>query len=370
APTVPADARPAAAAGGASGRRRRSPVVRTLALVPLVVLLGAGVAMLLLLTGGDAEDQTSDRGASPDAAREPVEFDISRVRLGRRSAPGAVAADTSGAYVVNTLTGQIVKVDGASMQVAGRIAAGREPRNLARDPFADRLWVAARADKRIVRIDTRAGERTGRAFVQGEPNFVAVPPGESLVVLSQRRDGSSLLRVNKETLRDAGRPLEIGGAASDLVAGVPGVAALSAFPPAIRQFSADLEEVGEPIVIPTKAIGVVPNEMVIDDAERVAWVTLAGEERNQGSVVRVDLQTGRLAGDPIDVGAFPNGIAMAEGVLWVADSEDGTVTRIDQETGRLLGEPVDVGENVGAIAVSGGTAWVSGGRELIRVKPE
>ncbi|MGH2802253.1 MAG: hypothetical protein ACRDL4_04295 [Thermoleophilaceae bacterium] len=46
------------------------------------------------------------------------------------------------------------------------------------------------------------------------------------------------------------------------------------------------------------------------------------------------------------------------------------MTRLDQETGRLLGDPVDVGENVGAIAVSGGTAWVSGGRELIRVKPE
>jgi DNA-binding beta-propeller fold protein YncE len=46
-------------------------------------------------------------------------------------------------------------------------------------------------------------------------------------------------------------------------------------------------------------------------------------------VLRIDLESGRIDGDPIEVGKAPYDIAAGYGSVWVTNLEDGTVTRID-----------------------------------------
>ncbi len=45
--------------------------------------------------------------------------------------------------------------------------------------------------------------------------------------------------------------------------------------------------------------------------------------------------------------------------MWVANSLDGTLTRIDPRSGKVVGEPVEVGGNPSAVAVRGRSAWVT-----------
>ena len=83
------------------------------------------------------------------------------------------------------------------------------------------------------------------------------------------------------------------------------------------------------------------------------WVTGLEQE-----VTPVDLETGQ-PGAPVAVGAGPIGLDEADGVLWVANSDDGTVDRLDAATGAPLGPAIAVGRApVAVVAGNRGDVWV------------
>jgi serine/threonine-protein kinase len=62
----------------------------------------------------------------------------------------------------------------------------------------------------------------------------------------------------------------------------------------------------------------------------------------------------------IRVGKGPDGIAVDEkGVVWVNNHDEGTVTRIDGDSGKVLGEPFKVGKNVDGIVTGKGITYVA-----------
>jgi YVTN family beta-propeller protein len=62
----------------------------------------------------------------------------------------------------------------------------------------------------------------------------------------------------------------------------------------------------------------------------------------------------------IDVGKGPDGIAVDEkGVVWVNNHDDGTVTRIDGKSGKVIGQPFQVGPNVDGIVTGKGITYVA-----------
>jgi YVTN family beta-propeller protein len=65
---------------------------------------------------------------------------------------------------------------------------------------------------------------------------------------------------------------------------------------------------------------------------------------------------------PID--GRPSGVAVAGGIVWVADDENHTIHTIDPETSEAVGEPVEVARNPIALFASRGVVWVAhaGGR--------
>ncbi|HEY7255828.1 MAG TPA: protein kinase [Solirubrobacterales bacterium] len=74
---------------------------------------------------------------------------------------------------------------------------------------------------------------------------------------------------------------------------------------------------------------------------------------------------------PVDVGTPPLRVATGEGAVWVTSAADGTLTRIDPQTGQIAGRPLQLGRGISAVAVGRSSVWVSSPRtsSVLRVDP-
>ena len=75
---------------------------------------------------------------------------------------------------------------------------------------------------------------------------------------------------------------------------------------------------------------------------------------------------------PIPVGAPPLRIAAADDAIWVTSEADGTLTRLDPETGDEVGRAVRLGAGISGVAVGAGSVWVADPPrgEVLRVDPD
>lgn len=93
-------------------------------------------------------------------------------------------------------------------------------------------------------------------------------------------------------------------------------------------------------------------------------------------VVAVLLLTGGGSGPkvsaPVAVGQPPLRIAAGSEKIWVLSEPEATLTRIDAETDRILGAPIDLPRGVAAVAVGGGSVWVTDAKsgQLLRIDDE
>ena len=65
----------------------------------------------------------------------------------------------------------------------------------------------------------------------------------------------------------------------------------------------------------------------------------------------------RVVGSPLQVGKRPFGVAVGEGVLWVANNDDGTVTRISTDGKQRT--DINVGDKPFGVTRAGGAVWVA-----------
>jgi YVTN family beta-propeller protein len=75
------------------------------------------------------------------------------------------------------------------------------------------------------------------------------------------------------------------------------------------------------------------------------------------SVAVIDPESNRVVGS-VPVGIRPAAVAVGEGSVWVANTEDETVSRIDAATRQLI-RTIPVGEYPSDVAVAAGSAWVA-----------
>jgi serine/threonine-protein kinase len=75
---------------------------------------------------------------------------------------------------------------------------------------------------------------------------------------------------------------------------------------------------------------------------------------------------------PIPVGSPPLRIAAADDAIWVTSQPDGTLTRLDPETGDRVGRPVRLGAGISGVAVGAGSVWVADPPqgEVLRIDPD
>jgi DNA-binding beta-propeller fold protein YncE len=74
---------------------------------------------------------------------------------------------------------------------------------------------------------------------------------------------------------------------------------------------------------------------------------------------------------PVKVGTPPLRLDAGPKAVWVTSEKDGTVTRLDPETGEVVGSSHKVGEGVAGVAIGGKWTWVTNPRrgQLLRLDP-
>ena len=102
-------------------------------------------------------------------------------------------------------------------------------------------------------------------------------------------------------------------------------------------------------------------------SSQAVWVT-SGRD---GTITRLDPETGKPLGKPLHPGFGVAGIAIGGRWVWVTNPLRGTLLRLDPKTGRVL-KSIDVGGHPGPIALGGGRVWVAdeGGRGVTAVNSE
>ena len=88
------------------------------------------------------------------------------------------------------------------------------------------------------------------------------------------------------------------------------------------------------------------------------------------SVARID-PSGKRIESYVRVGRHPVAVAVGEGGVWVANSEDGTVTRLDPATGKLVNTISAGGGDLNGIAIGFGFVWVANGNDgtITKINP-
>ncbi len=89
-------------------------------------------------------------------------------------------------------------------------------------------------------------------------------------------------------------------------------------------------------------------------ASDAVWVT---SERD-GTLTRLDSESGERTGRPVELGAGVSGVAVGSRWLWVTNTRRGELLRIDKNGGRIL-ERIELGGAPGPIALGGGRVWVA-----------
>jgi virginiamycin B lyase len=99
------------------------------------------------------------------------------------------------------------------------------------------------------------------------------------------------------------------------------------------------------------------------------WTANSGDS----TVTRIDRSTGR-ATSTVSVAGQPRFAAFGGGSLWATTFASSTLVRVNGDTGRPVGNPLEVGLNPTKVTISDGAAYVvstAGGRlERIRFRAD
>ena len=245
--------------------------------------------------------------------------------------------------------------DEAPQVIEPSIGVGREPTSLSIS--GESVWVANSLDGTVSQLDLSSGIPIGSPIPVGEgPEHVASDETYVWVSLANNPDTSN--DDQTAVISTSGREFHGDGvitvdSSGDLVA-AEGLAWATDLGTAGQVTAMD----GADSVGSTISIGGGPNGIAI--ANGVVWVTIVqpGESGEPGAVARFDSSTREPIGSPTTVGVRPNAIAANDEAVWVANSADNTVMPLDPETGEVAGPPVEVGEEPSALALSEGVLWV------------
>jgi YVTN family beta-propeller protein len=98
-------------------------------------------------------------------------------------------------------------------------------------------------------------------------------------------------------------------------------------------------------------VGSAPNGVAVGD--KAVWVA----NTDDNSITRVDPNT-KTVRQTIPVGGSPSGVAVSPGSVWVANASDGTVSRIDSSANSVV-QTLNVGNGPEGIAYDAGKIWVA-----------
>ncbi len=299
---------------------------------------GAVLAALGLLAGAACQD---DGGSSspPTSSRDDL---TSFVALAGRPAAVVLEQDGDVLWVADDEAGLVRRLSLAGAPLGDPVAVSPHPGAMAIDG-AD-LWVVD-PDGTLTRLDVARGEVVSEVDVGGVLVDVLVDGG---VVWVADIEAGGVRAIDPGT--EAVGPLVV----------VPGGAVRMAAAGPILWVTG-LDDVVTPVDLatgtagPAVPVGRGPIGAAVD-ADGVLWVAVSDDD----VVARLDGGDGSVAGPPVPVGGAPVEVVVHGDDVWVLDQESVTLTRLSASTGQPRGAPVALSGLPRALVADGAGVWVAG----------
>jgi YVTN family beta-propeller protein len=265
----------------------------------------------------------------------------------------AVLLGTGGSSNVRLAADEIGAIDTGSGQVAQALPVSNPPTSVAVAPDGS-VWVVSAGAGTLSRIDPNTHDTT-QTTVGSDPVAVAVAPDGSSVWVANSGDGT-VSRVSPQNNQVVGSPVRVGAGPSALVATNNAVWVANTLNASVSRIALPSEQVT------TIPVGSEPDGIAAGD--RSIWVADQGD----GTVYRLDRQTGTQAAAPIQVGSGVTGIAYGDGAVWVVNSTG--LSRIDPQSNTVT-TTIPVGQGPYGVAAGPGGVWVSDeyGNSIAHVNP-
>lgn len=315
--------------------------------------------------------------ATGTAANEVVRVGTDGAVLGATVVEGgpdqlAIGGADSGAaavWVTTRVDGRLVRMDPDTSAVDGEVDLGFRPTALAIGTGGE-VWVADGDGGRVVRVDAGSLEVTGVVATSGWPASLAVAND---VLWVAEAGAASVTAVDLATgARRTSRFLADGPD----VGGPDGVGLGEPLPDVVGLRPVPGGEAGSPdvVVAPSTAFAVGGNPFYAAFDGDTLWVTEFDPDEGAGdesALLRMDASTGEVTGRwPVDGQA--GGVAVAEGVVWVATLGTGRLLGFDAAGGGPVHD-IDLGggaDPLGVVAAFG-SVWVAmlGAEGIAQVDP-
>jgi molecular chaperone DnaK len=300
----------------------------------LVAALAAVVALVVAVTAlrgggdngddGDAAGSTTttsggdDAGASQDGSVQPLVHEVGDPVPVDTFADG-VATDPDGVHIWVAGPGLVARVNTETRAVDLSLPFEGDP--LAALEAEGSIWVTRRAIDVVTRIDPVDGTELATVEARGKPIDLASGAGSIWVVGSEgdvtRIDPSD---NSSETVLSDIPALTAVVATDDRVWVSYGQNQVGLIDPETNEFTPDWAIVGSD-----------PDEMAL--GEEALWVANRGE----GTVSKLDPETGVELAPKVEVGVEPAGVLLDdEGHVWVIDNTNGTVVLLDGRAATVL----------------------------------
>jgi YVTN family beta-propeller protein len=302
----------------------------------LLGLVAVGVALVVLLSGGD------DGDGGEDAPVGPAEV-VGGVTVG--GLPIEVAHGEGGLWITERRDNQLtlLDVEPDSERVANSFAVGAAPEGVATGAGA--VWVAIGGEGEVARFDP-GDESVGRTIGGfDKPQGIAFDERRGAVWVTDSAAGT-VTRIDAIT-GAADEPVPTGDDAQGVAVGPDAVWVSNRGDGTVSRVD---PEAGTSEPIP---VGANPKGVAVSDD--LVWVantdddTVSVVDPNEGSEV-----------ETVEVGDGPRGVTFGFGSIWVANGGSASVTRIDPETRRAT-QTIDVGSGPEGITAGPESVWVANG---------
>jgi hypothetical protein len=308
-----------------------------------------GVAAAVALGVGDEQALPPRASATPTAAVTPTPEPGLRIAeettVGRR--PNVVRATGDTVFVGSFLKSRVNLVSAKTGKVrsrAPRVGVGANDASIS----GNSLWVAVTRENQLVRLNAETGRPIGSPLeLPGKPTAVAAT-GSAVWTVLQPGEGApdTLLKIDRAT----GRTLAS-------VQYPWGIGSITTSPSAVwvaarRRARIQRVNPANGQVVSTLQIGR-SRTADIAYADNTLWLATPEDD----TVYKVSTRTGDAI--PISVGQQPRQLAIGKDTVYVTNYSSSDLYAIDRRSSRVQGAPLELPVNPYSVAVEGNTIWVA-----------
>ena len=114
-----------------------------------------------------------------------------------------------------------------------------------------------------------------------------------------------------------------------------------------------------PRIRPPKVVASIPAGKGPDGISVTDDGTVFVTDASEGTFTRIDPETNKTIGEPLDVGKAPDGVAGAKKVTWIASSGDDKVRRVESNPDPVVIGTIPVGKEPNGISLGEQLVWVT-----------